>query len=160
LGLIEMTTVWFVDTSILCNLLRVPGRDQNRESVADDWKAKQDSGASFILPVTAVIETGNHISQLSDGRERRKIATTFHELLLLVAQNKAPWKLHTFSWDENFLGVLTAGAMTGVSMIEHASSGMGCGDLCLLAERVIYRERAGLPDVRVWTLDAKLHAHN
>jgi hypothetical protein len=36
---------------------------------------------------------------------------------------------------------------------------LGCGDLSILVEREVYRDRTGLPDVRIWTLDAGLRAH-
>jgi hypothetical protein len=37
---------------------------------------------------------------------------------------------------------------------------IGCGDLCVLAEREIYRERTGLTEVRVWSLDQDLLAYS
>jgi hypothetical protein len=38
--------------------------------------------------------------------------------------------------------------------------GVGCGDLSILLEREVYRERTGLSDVRIWALDARLAAHS
>jgi hypothetical protein len=52
-----------------------------------------------------------------------------------------------------------SGSSTGMSLVEQAVSGMGCGDLCVLAEREAYRRRSGLRDVKVWSLDAHLQAH-
>ena len=39
-------------------------------------------------------------------------------------------------------------------------SNVGCGDLCVLAEREIYRQRTGLTDVLVWSLDLELLAYS
>ncbi|MEU4665645.1 hypothetical protein AB0F83_28235 [Micromonospora chalcea] len=153
-------TVWFVDTSVLCNLIPVPGKDQDRETAKQRMAELQSSGDAFILPLTAVVETGNHISQLNNGYERRKAASTLDALLRLVMQGKAPWRLHAFSWDENFLGSLVEGAGTGMSLVDLAMTGVGCGDLCILAEREIYRTRTGIRDVRVWALDEALLAHS
>jgi hypothetical protein len=42
----------------------------------------------LILPVTALIETGNFIAHIPDGNARRKTAQTFEELLRLVIKIK------------------------------------------------------------------------
>ncbi len=151
--------VWFVDTSIFLNLLDVPGFSQDRERVVDDFRAKQKSG-SLILPVAAVIETGNHVAQLKNGLARREAARKFGDALLLVSDGRAPWELNSSKWDDDFLHRLVSGGMTGLTLVEHAIRGVGCGDLSILVEREIYRERTGLSDVRIWTLDAKLAAHS
>ncbi|MFD3413750.1 hypothetical protein [Streptomyces cyaneofuscatus] len=65
----------FVDTSILCNLLEVPGKSQHRKQVIDELKSKRERrDTDLLLPVTAIIETGNHLAQVSDGRARRSCA--------------------------------------------------------------------------------------
>jgi len=153
-------TVWFVDTSVLCNLFPVPGHDQHRASVQNEMRARQRTGDAFILPLTAVIETGNHISKLPDGRVRRRTAEKFCQVLSMVKNGTAPWRLHVFSWNEDFLQSLVDGAATGRSLVDHAMSNVGCGDLCVLAEREIYRERTGLTEVRVWSLDQDLLAYS
>ncbi len=153
-------TVWFVDTSILCNMIPVPGKDQDRDKVTAALKDKQDARHTLILPVTAVVETGNHISHLQNGDARRDAATTLADLVRLVIAGKAPWHLHEFSWDKNFLNALLDGASTGSSLIEHAVSRVGCGDLCVLAERDLYRKRTAIQDIRIWTLDQQLASHN
>ncbi|MEU4536422.1 hypothetical protein AB0G15_16305 [Streptosporangium sp. NPDC023825] len=63
-------------------------------------RSLRDEKRSFdlILPVTAVIETGNHIAQLSDGRLRRQPADKLSDLLGLVITGQAPWVLHTVEW--------------------------------------------------------------
>ncbi|WP_371780877.1 hypothetical protein [Streptosporangium subroseum] len=88
--------VEFVDTSVLCNLLDVPGKNQDRKNVLRTLEEKR--ACDLILPVTAVIETGNHIAQLSDGRLRRQYADKLSKLLELVIIGEAPWVLHTVEW--------------------------------------------------------------
>ena len=48
--------VEFVDTSVLCNLLDVPGKNQDRKNVLRALEERR--ACDLILPVTAVIETG------------------------------------------------------------------------------------------------------
>ncbi len=72
----------------------------------------------LILPVTALIETGNFIAQIPDGNARRKAAQTFEELLRLVIKNQAPWRLHQFIWGTELLEIsLLAAAQEFRSLI-------------------------------------------
>lgn len=151
----------FIDTSILCNLLGVPGKDQDRQEVAEYFKALQQQVAcSFVLPVTAVIETGNHIAQLPDGRYRRELAKKFQQWLELSARSRPPYILHNFEWNEDFINRFLEGGGSGISYLDHAQSGVGAGDIWILAEIDSYRARVGKQaDIRLWTLDAGLGAH-
>ena len=70
-----MPNVVFVDTSVLCNLLPVPGFDQNAGEVREQMSARLKHDESlFILLITTVIETGNHIAQIKNGDARRRTA--------------------------------------------------------------------------------------
>ncbi|TDU04248.1 hypothetical protein EDD99_2704 [Streptomyces sp. 846.5] len=151
--------VWFVDTSVLVNVLDLDGFNQDRDSVAQELKKKVGSGDTLILPVTTVIETGNHIAHLHNGTHRREVAAKFAALLLQIRDGVAPWRLHSVHWDGAFLDHLVSGASTGATLIEQAVVGMGCGDLCILAEREAYRSNSGIADVRVWSLDQHLQAY-
>ncbi len=151
--------VEFVDTSVLCNILDIPGRNQDRESVLRALRDEKRS-CDLILPVTTVIETGNHIAQLSDGRLRRQHADKLSDLLGLVITGQAPWVLHTVEWGEGFLRSLLSGAGTGTPFSDHVMTKLGLGDLCILTERELYRARVVNVDVGIWTLDAQLRSHS
>ena len=110
--------------------------------------------------MATVIETGNHIAHVSNGSERRKTAERFSSILRLVAADEAPWQLHSVRWDGEYLERLVAGGLTGLSLVDHAVSQLGCGDLSILVEREIFRAEARIQDVRIWTLDAGLNAHS
>ncbi|RYZ42397.1 MAG: hypothetical protein EOO71_08075 [Myxococcaceae bacterium] len=69
-------TVLVIDTSILCIWLEVTGRD-TCGSGDDRWDKLRvdttiqehlDQGATIVLPLAGVIETGNHIAQCSGDR--------------------------------------------------------------------------------------------
>jgi hypothetical protein len=152
--------VEFVDTSVLCNLLGIPGKCQDREKVLAELKRKEGSrDCDLLLPVTAVIETGNHIAQLTDGRHRRSHAETFAALLRLVVDGKAPWALNEVEWDAAHLSALISGGSTGSTLIEHACNRLGCGDLNILIERDRYLARTSGVEATVWTLDAQLASY-
>lgn len=62
-----MGDVVFVDTSVLLNVLDVPGKNSDHVEVASTFKQRVQEGHTFVIPATSVIEVGNHIAQLSDG---------------------------------------------------------------------------------------------
>ena len=151
--------VIFIDTSILCNIVPVPGFDQHQEKVRAEMKEYVKKKAKFILPITAVIETGNHIAQLPNGDKRRESAERFSEILCLVVEHKAPWSLVDVEWREDFLSDLLEGADTEESLVDLAKRGVGLGDLCILTERMRYERRTQLR-ATIWTHDKALAAHN
>lgn len=153
-----MQSVAFVDTSILCNLVPVPGRDQDREQVQKELKLRLSRREEFILPITAVVETGNFIAQLENGGLRRTTAQKLASILRLICEGRAPWILHDVPWNRNFLEQLLEGADTQTDYVTHAQNRLGTGDLCVLTERHQYHLRTGIP-ATIWTLDAGLRAY-
>lgn len=154
-----MSRIDFIDTSVLCNLVPVPGRDQDSKRIREEMAQRTEAGTRFILPITSVIETGNFIAQISDGVVRRNAATNLEELLRMVIASNAPWTLHEISWDKGFLEHFLAGGGSQTPYVEHAQNQVGAGDLCILTERDHYARRTGI-DAGIWTLDRALAAHN
>lgn len=153
--------VEFIDTSVLLELLDVPGKASQHERVKVELQRKART-VTMILPTAAIIETGNHICGLSNGYERRDRAVKFSQLLDLSVRARAPWQLHRATWDERLLKALRDGARTGQDLIEHATRrSLGAGDLSILAERDLYRQGVSSQtvEVRVWTLDSALSAY-
>jgi hypothetical protein len=66
--------VHFIDTSVLCNIVPVPGRDRDRVETLSELERYLQARDVLILPVTSVVETGNFIAQMDDGRQRREAA--------------------------------------------------------------------------------------
>lgn len=154
-----MPTVRFIDTCVLCNLVPVPGRDQDREKIGRELKVHLSNRDVLIVPIASVIETGNHISHVEDGNLRRTTAIRFNDMLTSLKNNEAPWVMNEVSWDSNFLDSFLSGAGTGMTWTEHATSKMGAGDLSILAERELYQQRSGMRDVRIWTDDTALRGY-
>ena len=65
-----MGEIVIVDTSILLNVLDVPGFNQDRETVFETFEQYIEAEATLLIPLGAVLETGNHIAQLSNGNQR------------------------------------------------------------------------------------------
>ena len=71
----------FVDTSIMTNILNIPSKNEHRDEIMQVFESLDPSVDFLVLPVSTIIETGNHIAHISDGRVRRDIAVRFSEIL-------------------------------------------------------------------------------
>jgi hypothetical protein len=147
----------FIDTSILTNVLQVPHKCERYTEIRAELIERQDSGVIFVLPTATIIETGNHIFQLKDGRERRQCAEKYVAVLRGTAQGLTPWTLFERLWSSELIHALCDGASTPLDLIEHATqSQLGAGDLSIIVERDIYASRNSGLDVRIWTVDDRL----
>lgn len=150
--------VTFIDTSVLCELLEVPGMCSQHEDIRAEFELRADEDEErFVIPIAAVIETGNHIAQSSG--DRRAAAQRFVGLLTAARSSEAPFTVRRLSWDDEFLSELCAGGGTGQSLIDLASAKMGAGDVTILVERDRFQRDSAYTEVRVWTLDEALGAH-
>jgi len=153
--------VVFVDTSVLLNLLDVPHANSNRQEAQRDYKAKASRGG-LILPLAAIVETGENVFRIADGAARRRCAQAYEEMLRLVVHDAAPFRLHEFGWDRSFLGRLLSGASTQTTLFQHlCGTAIGCGDLTILTEREVYLARTAKgTTASIWTYDDKLAAYS
>ncbi|MET7845342.1 hypothetical protein ABZT45_43805 [Streptomyces sp. NPDC005356] len=114
----------------------------------------------LVLPVTAIIETGNHIAQIARGDARGTCAERLSEVIKMSMCGDAPWVLNSVAWDKEFLDLLLNGAGTGSTLVELARAKLGCGDLSILTEVARYRARTSGVAVSVWTLDVQLSSYS
>lgn len=156
-----MRRVELVDTSILVEILNVPGKNGHHERVLGELDQKRtDSSISLMLPTATVIETGNHIHHVPDGHARRQCAKGFADVLALTVVGDAPWTLLNARWDGPLLDSIRGGAGTGMDLVEHATKQcLSCGDLSVVAERDDYRRRVSKGiKVVIWTVDEAMDA--
>jgi hypothetical protein len=157
-----MAEVVFVDTSVLLNLLDVPGKNSERVALAAEFKALVSAGAALVIPVAAVVEVGNRIAQLSSGGHRRDRAQRFAAFLRPPPDGRAPWVVSGASWDETLLGRLVDGHDPAPGLVDLCTDKVSSGDASILHELYRYRERTDLPSatpVPLWTVDALLDGY-
>jgi hypothetical protein len=154
-----MHKVTLIDTSVLCELLRVPGKCQQPDAVEKEFISRAEAGERFVIPITAVIETGNHISQASG--DRRRAAESLSRLLEQARSSTTPFVLNATSWDESFIADLCSGDGTAQSFVDLLGNGlMGAGDIAILVERDQFKARSALATVGIWTLESVLSAYS
>lgn len=148
-----MKAVAIVDTSIFCNLLNIPNMNSSRKEVVEEFKRLINDETSFLLPMATVYETGNHIAQLSDGRNRRRFAEDFVEEVQKAINGDAPWQIMqvpTLKEIGIWLDEFPDSAMPNVSM----------GDLSIIQEWENAKKRTPYLRVFIWSLDQDIMGYD
>lgn len=146
-----MGQVVIVDTSVFLNILDVPGKNQDRDATLDAFEEHIDAGDHLYLPLPCIIETGNHVAQLSNGHERYKFAALFEQQVLKAINGDAPWQPVPLLSEANddlrrWLADFPNEAISQVSMTD-------------VTVKHLYAEfcrKFGMSTVRVWSLDRHL----
>lgn len=147
--------VHIIDTSILCNILDLPFMSQDRQVVMQELTALQkDKQQVLILPLAAIIETGNHIAHIADGNIRRNRAEKMAELIKKTVKDEAPWTYYGKEFErEDLLEISKA-------VVDHAVREIGVGDLSIIQVYKKYKENVpAVGSIRVWSLDHHLQAY-
>lgn len=144
-----MSAIVLLDTSVLMNVLDIPGFNQHRGDVLEQFEAHVNEGSHLFIPMAAVFEAGNHIAQLADGRIRRRTAHRFAKAVHDALNNAAPWKPirpHDLDMLSSWLDDFPDAAM----------SGLGMGDLSIKKEWEAHCDAYPMSRVLVWSLDQHL----
>ncbi|MHB8897047.1 MAG: hypothetical protein ACYC99_17990 [Candidatus Geothermincolia bacterium] len=147
-----MKAVCLVDTSIFCELLRVPHMCSDALVIADDFESKLGRGETFLLPMTTILETGNHVGQVKNGSKRREAALRFVKRVVEMIDGGSPFS-PTRSLEAEALRELLANFPEWTKTTES-----GLGDLSISEE---WRQECSLhPRARVyvWSKDRHLQA--
>lgn len=146
--------VRFIDTSVMANMLKIPGRCNDAESVQEEFKQVLEAKEVLILPIATIIETGNHIAYIADSNARRSIAGKFGEYLRKTAEGEAPWQLYGIEIDKEGLLYLAD------HIEENASQKIGIGDMSIIHAYDQYRETVpGIGRIMIWSTDTHLQGY-
>lgn len=144
-----MSAIVIVDTSILLNIFDVPGRNEQRAKVFAELERLIDTGDHLFIPMAAIFEVGNHISQLGNGVQRRSTAERFVAEVRKALADDAPWKPINFPSNLEVAGWLDV-------FPDAAMQGLGMGDLSIKREWETLCAKYHMSRVRVWTIDNDL----
>lgn len=152
--------IFIIDTSIFLNILEIPNKSQDRDKVLKDFEEYINCGASFVLPMATIIETGNHIAQNGNGNTRREIAHEFCCHILKAMNDEAPYKISPFPNNEeikSWLAKFPDLAMRNKS--EHKQEGTSFGDLTIIEEFEKQKKVYKNYEICIWSLDSDLHLY-
>lgn len=153
--------VELLDTSILVELLRVPGEHEHVEEIEAAFLEKQSNGVTFQVPAGTLIETGAHISRIDNGHYRRECAKRFESVISQTHAGETPWTFTELEWGHDFIEEILNPTSEHQSIRESlASQNLEMGDLVILTEFRRLRLQLDLTvvDLDVWTQDAALRA--
>lgn len=142
-----------MDTSVFCNYLKIPGRDQDRAEVVDRIEEYLRDRITLLLPIAAIIETGNHVAHVADGNLRRQAAERFVKTVGDAIDGKAPWT-PTPMFEIEALKTWLA------EFPDCATEKRGFGDLSIIKE---FERQCELHEGRrvfIWSQDGHLSGHD
>lgn len=144
-----MKGITILDTSILCEVLQVPGKSQNPAEVRAEFEAccRQDE---VLLPWAVVLECANHVAQCNGDRHR--LASRLVDLAKQAEVGQAPFAL---------AGLPDRGELR--SLLDRfpsaAAAGRGLVDESLIdlwqRQKELFQGRR----VRIWSLDRDLSGY-
>jgi hypothetical protein len=144
-----MGCIRIVDTSVLCNLLRVPNLEQEAERAAQEFRDAIRVRDALLLPIAVIYETGNHIAQNGDGRKRRAVAGAFTQMVELAFSGKIPFTPTPLQNPDDLLAWLP-------EFPDRAVKGIGFADLSIIKGFEQQCERNQARRVMIWSYDQHL----
>jgi len=144
-----MTSVCLLDTSIFVEILDLPGMADHREKIMGDLGEKIQARESLFLPMATILETGNHIGQNGDGRQRRACAERFVEQVSQALDGQSPFKPISFLKQDELKNWLA-------EFPNHACRGSVLGDLSIIHDWQRLCDQNISRRVYIWSLDADL----
>jgi len=145
-------TICLLDTTILCNIVPVPGRDQHKDAVFQELAEREERGEWLLLPIAAIIETGNHIAHCGDGRVRRETAERFRDIVADALDGHAPFTA-TPPFELDALKTWLVG------FPDHVMESIGLADLSIIKECERQRTLHPHREVSIWSRDRHLSAY-
>lgn len=151
-----MKAVKLIDTSILCELLEIPGKSNKSTSrnIKARFRKMANDDVRFVLPLASIIETGNHIANAKnvDGQARRKKGLELMSFVIKSLDQYSPF-LNTIFWERNDIEAWMK------DFPDSAMRSKGLGDLSIEHDLQIVKSRLKLPSsmpVEIWSKDGHL----
>ena len=153
------TTAFVIDTSYLLEFYRVPGfsTDAAVMEVRRRFKAAFSDGSRLFVPVGAVFEFANHVADLTDGGERKRLADDLYKVVASSILDGEPWIIVPGpKYDSEFLSQLCSAFST-----EFVQQRIGLTDTHIIDQaRRLKQKYSGMPyRVHIWTKDHRLKAY-
>ena len=150
---------YLIDTSILLELLDVPNMAKQPKEVRASFVEKIQAGGKFCIPLAPVIETGNHIAQNGDGKQRRERAQAFVKFVIQSFNEESPFIKLVFLTNEElqkWIHEFPDCAMRNDSK----GKGMGIGDLSIIKDKIKLEKQFPKSDIIIWSADGHLDSYN
>lgn len=151
-----MSTVHFIDTTVMSALLNIPHfNDKGRyEAAKEEHELLKENGDVFVLPMAVLVETGNHIAHIPDGRMRHEIADKFVALVSGAIKSENNW---------NIIPEIPIDVLETIlsKFPDQATAATGFGDVSIVEQFNEYWEKKQpIGEMRIWSFDAHLQGYS
>ncbi len=146
-------SICLLDTSVFVEFLNVPNMNAQHAAIHNELKQKIQDGEFLFLPMATILETGNHIAQNGDGKQRRKVADFFVEQVQLALDGESPFTPIAFPTQDAMREWLAA-------FPDVAMRGQGLGDLSIVHDWERMCAQHPGHRVYIWSLDHHLASHD
>lgn len=154
----HLARILILDSSILDEVLEVPDWSDDSPRIRKEFARRAEGGEQLVIPITAIVETGNHVVQCKG--DRTGAARRYHRLLCQLVDGDAPWRTFITVWNVDLLARIRDGAGIGRSLIDlFSSQTIGGGDLTISAEAERIKQTTHGLRIDLWSKDAKFRAH-
>ena len=144
-----MKAICLVDTSVFVEYLNVPGMASSTATIVEELKQKVVDDEHLFLPMATVLETGNHIGQNGDGKQRRQCAERFVKQVQRALAGESPFSPIDFVETEKMQRWLN-------DFPDWVSQGSGLGDLSIKHDWQRLCDQNKGRRVYIWSLDNHL----
>lgn len=148
-----MKSIVLVDTSIFCEILEVPSMCSRVGPTRAKLRQRFKRGEWLLLPLATIFETGNHIAQNGNGKQRRRTAERFVDQVAKAIDGSSPFKPTSPMNLDALRGWLG-------DFPDHAMRGIGLADLSIIKEWERERELNTGRRVLIWSLDHHLSGYD
>lgn len=149
----EVKSIVLVDTSILLNVLRVPSKSGDRDTVMAELEKHIRADNQLFLPMATVVETGNHIAQIKqNGTQRRRCAKALLEVVRMARDDDVPWTLVDLPDQDRLMAWLDR-------FPDQAMRGVALGDVSIIDEWYRACQRHSGWRVAIWSLDTHMQGY-
>jgi hypothetical protein len=157
-----MSDIVLLDTTVYLNVLDIPGRNQERTRIWDEFAIRVQHDDYFLLPMATIWEAGNHISRLANGVLRYQYAQQLVTDVSAALNGNVPYRPTYFPDSAVFLAWLNdfpASAQRNKSP-QKTTEGISFSDLSIIKEWEQTRDLHSMSRVLIWSLDSDLSAYD
>ncbi len=144
-----MSAICLIDTSIFLEILDVPKKAARHEDVIMELQGKIENVETLFLPMATILETGNHIAQNGDGKQRRSCALIFVSQVQDALNGKSPFKPVSFLEKEHLQEWLC-------EFPDSAMRGNSLGDLSIIHDFKRLCRQSPRREIYIWSQDSHL----
>lgn len=151
----------FIDTSVLLEILEVPNRcDDSKKYQTEFAEFALKKQATIIMPISVLIETGNHINHIKNNPTAKKNSVDkFISILDLFVNDTSPWSFYGYDFgSEDVTRIVN-------DYNDLVYSGVGIGDAFIIDSYNQYIQKLKLDNkenhqILIWSKDKHLSAFN